>query len=205
VSDAASEQQLTTRAYQDLEENLEYARDLIRAGRHLERLEVRAFDVADLYRAAVVQTVSALDHWVHSEVYDRAVGLATQTSVDRPARFLKITIPMRLFEDVHHHAKTLENGFREHLQNQFGYLSFQNPTKIKEAFGHVSDVSFWPEVAAELSKADDVVLSADLQDRLRQVVDRRNAIAHASDREPDGNGRRTMTELRCPTDSGQWI
>ncbi|MGB3442234.1 MAG: hypothetical protein WBA97_26100 [Actinophytocola sp.] len=64
----------STTAFQDLSGNLEYARYLVRGGRHLDRLQVRTFDVADLYRAAWVQAVSALDHWVHRELYDRAVS-----------------------------------------------------------------------------------------------------------------------------------
>jgi hypothetical protein len=141
-----------------------------------------------------VQAVSALDQWVHTEVYDRAVGLAIQTSAVRPSRFLRLTIPMELFENVHHHAKTLPSGLREHLQSQLGFLSYQNPVKIKEAFGLISDVSFWPGVAAELSKAGTATTSAGIQDELRVVVERRNAIAHASDRLPGGAGRRAMDE-----------
>lgn len=61
-----------TVAFAELVSNLGYARDLVRGGQYLEQLQVGAFDVADLYRAAWVQAVSALDHWVHCELYDRA-------------------------------------------------------------------------------------------------------------------------------------
>ena len=51
-------------------------------GKHLHRLQVGAFDVADLYRAAWVQAVSALDHWVHRELYDRALGCALNVGAE---------------------------------------------------------------------------------------------------------------------------
>jgi len=55
-------------------------------GQFLERLKVGGFDVADLCRAAWVRAVSALDHWVHRELYERAVAFASNIEVDRPRR-----------------------------------------------------------------------------------------------------------------------
>src|SRR5262245_12091173 len=83
-----------TEAFAELRGNLDYARDLIRGGQHLERLQVGAFDVADLYRSAWVQAVSSLDHWVHREVYDRALGFALDPGAQRPRRFLRLAVPM---------------------------------------------------------------------------------------------------------------
>ena len=120
-------------AFHEFGNNLAYARDLVRGGQHLEHLQVGAFDVADLYRAAWVQAVSALDQWVHRELYDRALGFALNVDVPRPARFLTIKIPMRLFEDVHHHAHTLREVFASHLHDQFGHLSFQAPEKDRKS------------------------------------------------------------------------
>lgn len=184
----------STAAFQELSGNLEYARDLVRGGRHLERLQVRAFDVADLYRAAWVQAVSALDHWVHRELYDRALGLALNVREPRPPRFFALQIPMRLFEDVHHHAKTLPEAFAAHLRAHFGYQSFQAPDKIKQALAHVSDVSLWPSVARYLAESGNGELTS--QDAvvacLKDIVHRRNKIAHEADRDP-GDGTKRLS------------
>lgn len=168
-------------AFTELRGNLAYARNLVSGGRHLEHLQVGAFDVADLYRAAWVQAVSALDHWVHREVYDRALGFALNVAVPRPKRFLALKIPMQMFEDVHHHSQTLPEVFAAHLRAQFGHLSFQAPDKIKEALAHVAEVQLWPEVARRLS---DGTTSDQVQSLLKEIVGRRNRIAHEADRDP---------------------
>jgi hypothetical protein len=106
------EPQWTTAAFTEFSNNLVYARDLVRGGRYLERLGVTAFDVGGLYRAAWVHAVSALDHWVHRELYDRALGFALNVSIPRPSKFLTIEIPMSLFEDVQRGTTTLRDAFR---------------------------------------------------------------------------------------------
>jgi hypothetical protein len=50
----------TTREFRSLQSNLEYARNLITASRSLAGISPRGFDVRDLYRAALMQAVSAL-------------------------------------------------------------------------------------------------------------------------------------------------
>jgi hypothetical protein len=195
MSDLAAEPVQSTPAFEELRQNLEYARGLIKGGRLLERLQVSAFDVSDLYRAAWVQAVSALDHWVHHEVYDRAVALAVQVSADRPAGFRQIGIPMALFEDVHHHQKTLGAAFREHLRGQYGHLSYQHPDKIKQAFQLVTDLPLWPEVAKQLSVGASPMTVQDVKSELLQVVLRRHKIAHEADRDPTGpKGRVPITD-----------
>jgi hypothetical protein len=175
-----------TGGFVEFQSNLAYARNLVHGGRHLERLQVGAFDVADLYRAAWVQAVSALDHWVHRELYDRALGFALDVSAPRPPKFLKLRIPLSLFEDVQHHSENLRTAFTGYLRDQFGWQSFQAPEKIKEALSHVSEVSLWPSVAEWFARqADRAVSAGQVQDTLKQIVERRNRIAHEADRDPE--------------------
>jgi hypothetical protein len=197
----------STAAFDELRGNLDYARDLVRGGRYLERLKVGAFDVADLYRAAWVQAVSALDHWVHRELYDRALGLAMQMSVQRPARFLQIEIPMRLFEDVQRGSTTLREAFQSHLRSQFGYQSFQAPEKIKQALGYVRDGPLWPAVADQFNAGTDreLITSEQVQDRLSKIVKRRNRIAHEADRDMDRPGTRNPISDTEATETIDWI
>jgi hypothetical protein len=195
-----------TAAFIELRSNLDYARDLIRGGRYLERLKVGAFDVADLYRAAWVQAVSALDHWVHRELYDRALAFALDASVERPDRFLKIQVPMSLLEDVHHHSKTIREAFRTHFRSQYGHLSFQAPDKIKQALAVVSNVSLWPSVAKELnSTTGESLTSEQVQTRLSEIVKRRNQIAHEADRDLGNRGTRRLISDGETTVTIDWL
>jgi hypothetical protein len=179
MSDVEDHQSWMTAAFNELRRNLDDARDLVRAGQDLERLKVGAFDVPDMYRAAWVQAVSALDHWIHHELYDRALGLALNIAAPRPDKFLDLRIPMRLFEDVHHHSKNLREPFLAYLHSEFGHVSFQNPDKIREALRYVS-----PQVIQKQ-------IVEDLQD----IADRRNKIVHESDRDPQhGRARRPISD-----------
>lgn len=191
---ADGQQGWTTTALEELRSNLEYARDLVRGGRFLESLKVGAFDVADLYRAAWVQAVSALDHWVHRELYERALAFALNVEAPRPPRFLKLEVPMQLFEDVHHHAGDFRAAFEGYLRTKFGYQSFQAPEKIKQALSYVSEEPLWPGVAKRLTAAGSATTRDSVVDCLVDIVERRNKIAHEADRDPeDGTARRAIT------------
>ena len=196
----------TTDAFNELKTNLDYARDLVGGGMRLEQLKVGAFDVADLYRAAWVQVVAALDHWVHRELYDRALGFAANVEIPRPKKYLQIQVPMSLFEGVHHHAGELSEAFEAQLQIQFGYQSFQAPDKVKQALTHVSDVpDFWPRVAKKLS-ADGVALtSVRVTERLSEINRRRNRIAHEADRDPERPGHRTPVSAEEVNETIDWM
>jgi hypothetical protein len=203
---ADTEPQWTTTAFTELTGNLGYARDLVRGGRYLERLEVGAFDVCGLYRAAWVHAVSALDHWVHRELYDRALGFALNVSVPRPSRFLKIEVPMSLFEDVQRQTKTLRDAFQSHLETEFGYQSFQSPENIKIALKYVSDVQLWPGVAKELNGHGGGRTSPEeIQSRLKEIVYRRNKIAHEADRDPDRHGAQQLITDHETTEVIDWV
>jgi hypothetical protein len=76
------------------------------------------------------------------------------------------------------------------------HLSFQAPDKIKQALAHGSDVSLWPSVGerlaghgtGELTSQDAVVAC------LKDIVHRRNKIAHEADRDPaDGTKRLSIS------------
>ncbi|MBG0813081.1 hypothetical protein [Planomonospora sp. ID82291] len=197
-----------TEAFQEFHRNLEYARDLVNGGRRLEQLKVGAFDIGDIYRAAWVQAVAALDHWVHQEIYSRAVRLAQQPGVERPDRFNRLQIPMELFERIHHHEASLGEAFREHLEATLGYVSYQNPDRIQQGFSHVSKVKLWPKVAKVLTeqRADGRQITGETVVRkLKAITARRNRIAHESDRDPAApTGRRSITAAEV-ADTISWL
>ncbi|MEV7013586.1 MGMT family protein [Streptosporangium sp. NPDC051022] len=197
----------TPAAFEQFQQNLGYARQLVHGGRNLERLGVGAFDVSDLYRAAWTQSVAALDHWVTREIVDRAVALALRPGVARPPKFSRLSIPVELFEKVHHHDEPLGETFRAHLEQVFAFMTFQNPDKIKEGFAHVSTVNLWVRVAEILTEQDpsSPVSSDGVRSKLREIAWRRNNIAHTADHDPDQPGRKAAISAREAEETISWL
>ncbi|MEU8125253.1 MGMT family protein [Spirillospora sp. NPDC049024] len=173
--------------FDQFQQNISYARQLIQGGQNLEHLKVGAFDVTDLYRAAWSQAVAAIDHWVTREIVDRGVVLALRPGTPRPAKFDKLTMPVALFEKIHHHSEPLAELFRAYLEREFEYKTFQSPEKIQEGFAHVSEVKLWVKVAEILTDQDprSPVTSDEVRARMREIARRRNNIAHTADHNPD--------------------
>ncbi|MFG1966091.1 hypothetical protein [Nonomuraea sp. NPDC049028] len=180
-----------TQAFVDFERNLAYAKQLIHAGSHLAAMGVTSCDVDDLHRAAWVQGVAALDHWVHQEVYHRTILLAQQPGITKPRKFLEFSIPMDLFEKVHHSDLPLDVALRRHLRTVIGRKTYQGPDDIKDGFAIVSDVSLWATVTRIVNderEAGAEKLSVNqVRKLLGSIVWRRNKIAHESDRDHDNN------------------
>ncbi|MBB5082172.1 hypothetical protein [Nonomuraea endophytica] len=177
---------------QELKQNLHYARQIVRGGRLLAGLGVSSFDVDDLYRAAWVQAVAALDHWAHEEIYHRAVAIAQRPGDSgKPRKFLNFEIPMRLVEEVNMGFVSWETGFHDQLKKSLAHRAFQNPAKIKEGFSLVTDLQLWDEVAKVLTahRSDGRrVVARELIHLLTTVANRRNKISHEADRDPDQRG-----------------
>ncbi|GAA3794282.1 hypothetical protein GCM10022226_12040 [Sphaerisporangium flaviroseum] len=194
-------------AFEQFQQNLGYARQLVHGGRNLERLGVGAFDVTDLYRAAWTQSVAALDHWITREIVDRAVSLALQPHATRPPKFIKLAIPVEMFEKVHYHNADLGQTFRTHLEQIFGFMTFQNPDKIKEGFAHISTVNLWVRVAEVLTEQDTTapVTSDGVRGRLREIAWRRNNIAHTADHDPEKAGQKSAITAREAEETIDWL
>jgi hypothetical protein len=131
--------------------NLDAARRFMNAGRALETFGPTNFDVADMYRAALVQAVAALDHWVHEEIYHRAIVIVKMPGT-KPRKFGSFQIPMDLFEKIHVEDQPTAPLFRDYLQQSLGCQSYQNPRKIQEGLALVSDVVLWQAVARKLTR-----------------------------------------------------
>jgi hypothetical protein len=205
----------TTAEFKEFERNLEFARRLVSSGRQLEQLKVGSFDVADLYRAAWVQAVSALDHWIHREIYAR-VGQLIGQPVDRlPKKLREFSMPIAHVDAIHRGSAGLKQEVAKLVREKLGWVSYQSPEKIKEGLAHVTDAVLWREVAermaaervpaggpsrrsgraatgrvavsgAEGAPATEQVI----RDRLRAIATRRNQIVHEADLAE--NGRRPV-------------
>ncbi|GHJ17065.1 restriction endonuclease [Micromonospora sp. AKA38] len=192
----AAERDHDVAPFTNLKRNLNYARSLATAGQHLAQLKVGAFEVSDVFRAAWVQSVAALDHWVRQEVRARMLKLVAQPSVQKPKAFATFQMALGLVEQVQLGTKTLVDALDQQLRDQ-GHLVYQNPDKIREGFALVHDVKgFWDRVAQVLTQqgGDGVSFTGkEVQDQLRQIVQRRHKIAHEYDDDPDNpTGKRPI-------------
>lgn len=172
----------------NLRRNLTYARSLATAGSHLERLGVTGFEVKDVYRAAWVQAVAALDHWVRQEIRERMLVVVDQPARTRPESYRRFELPLHAVEDVQAGRLTLRDAVDVHLQAALAYATYQNPDKIRDGLKLVADVSnLWQRAATVLNERTDDspdVSGNEVKKRLADVVTRRNKIAHEYDEDP---------------------
>jgi hypothetical protein len=72
-----------------------------------------------------------------------------------------------------------QSWFENEIRTNHGYLSFLQPEKMSDALKLISEKSIWEGISAIQG-----IPSKDLKKRLSIIVDRRNKIAHESDRDP---------------------
>lgn len=195
--------------FSNLQRNLNYARNLATAGQHLAQLQVGAFEVPDVFRAAWVQSVAALDHWVRQELRSRMLLLASQPGGARPAGFTSFPMSLGLMEAVRAGDLTLVEAIDRQLRETRSHLTYQHPDKIREALALVSDVKgLWDRVATVLSEraGDGVVFSGSgVRQQLREIVIRRNKIAHESDEDPANPESKRSIDAASATQTIDWI
>jgi hypothetical protein len=163
--------------------NLGRAHSLCDVAKSLESMTTRVVDLTDLYRAALVLGVSALDHFVHEFVRLGMLEVHRGTRATTDAH-LSFKVPLSAAREAvttHPHDDWLDEAVRE----AHSWLSFQQPDKIADAIRLVSPAKLWEEVGAHLgSQPKQVKL------QLTAIVDRRNKIAHEADLDPTNPGER---------------
>jgi len=198
---------MTASEFGQFERNIAYAMGLITGGRTLEEIRNTAANLGDLtaahpddlYRAAWVQAISALDHWLHREIIKRAVALINDTGKERPEPLTKLAIPFGSVERMR--REPIANVFHDYLENHLAWQSLQTTERIQGALRLIivkTPSVIWSEIAAYLGMTPDEVKL-----RHAKVVSRRNQIAHEADLLPDGT-RRPITKVDA-TEAVQWI
>jgi len=163
--------------------NLSRAKDLVRMHDHLASRTTSALDSTDVLRAALVLSVSALDHFIHELV---RLGMLEVHQGRRPATRSFLAFPITL-----HATRTAiavpatTSWLTDCIRDAHGWQTFQRPDKIAEAIRLISEVSLWDAVAIQLG-ADARAVKADLL----AIVERRNKIAHEADMDPSFPGQR---------------
>jgi restriction system protein len=195
-------------AAENLRRNLDYAFSLATAGHHLQKLKVEAFEVSDVFRAAWVQAVAALDHWVRQEVHERMLA-QTNPSLKKGDQSTRFKLPPTLREQVRAGTITLSEAVDSHWNKTIAMGTFQSPHKISVGFAQVADVTdLWPRVARVLTErsGEERSYTADqVEQTLKDVVFRRNKIAHEYDEDPASPPAKRPIDAASTTRTIQWI
>lgn len=161
--------------YSLFEVNLSRASDLVGLGRSLGSMTRGLVDGSDLYRSAIVQTVAALDHYIHGIVLDRGVSiLLGRTSPGASTRF---GLPFNAVSEILNVTTESEAELtaRKHLAQRLGLETYQKPDDIAKALSMVGVGKVWSEAFSDPGAA---------KTRLNLVVNRRNMVVHQCDSDP---------------------
>lgn len=153
------------------------ARDLIGLGQSLGGLTNGMVDASDMYRAAVVQGVAAVDSYVHGVVLDRAVAillgkLAPSTTAGKLGLHVNAIRQILTASD----PTAAELLARTHIAQKLSLETYQRPDDIASALASVGLPKIWSTAYPAGSKSAMTALSL--------VVRRRNRIVHQCDADP---------------------
>lgn len=197
-----------TRQFQAFIANLDYARQMINAGDSLTGLQPGALDIGDLYRAAWVQSVSAVEHWLHEELYQRVAALLAEPGRDLPRKLQKMELPVTVVERIRDGETTFADAITEQVRRRWETKPLHNPDEIAQALSLVTDQDVWNKAAHLINKwlhHRTAYKGAGLKRRFREIVERRHKIAHYADLE-DGHlkQRRPLTSAEV-SDAVDWV
>jgi hypothetical protein len=179
---------------QEFEENIQYARGLIAGGIALQGMQSFPAHPDDLYRAAWSQAVSAMDHWLHNEIIERAVRLANDVGNQRPQSMLNLKMPFEMVERINIGREPSHVVFRDFLEREYGRKSFHSVSDINEGMRLVAHLS-GDEIWHSIGNACGMTLKQ-ARDRHNEVIKRRNDISHRADRGANGH-RQPMTDAEA--------
>jgi hypothetical protein len=171
-----------------LQDNLDHARNLARAGEMLQSAGTELLvDIADVYRAAWVQACTAFEHWVRQEVTVRAFALAR--SPTQPKRLASV-LPTGSLDDA---------DIRQAIARFHNRQTYLRPEPIRQAFALATDLDdLWQPVATYLRQdgVDSGYDALTVPDAIVQISLRRNQITHLYDEDPTSpDGKRPLTDM----------
>ena len=156
---------------------LSRARDLVGLGESFGAITHGLVDASDLYRAALVQAVAALDSYVHGVVLDRAVHILLG-QLPPSASSTKLGLHFNAVQQIvtATTAADKELAARTHVAQRLSLETFQQPDDIAAAFAMVGVEKLW---SSAFPYGPEVAKTA-----LRLIVRRRNRIVHQCDADP---------------------
>lgn len=163
--------------------NIERVRNLSTIYKVLSSQTTGVLDLSDVLRTPLVMAVSALDHYVHEIV---RIGMLESYHGRRAQTEACLRFQVSLGSALQGIAGAdSADWLEDQIRDRHSHQSFQNPDNVADAIRLISDVQLWNEVGNNLALS-----AADVRDRLRLIVTRRNQIAHEADLDPSFPGRR---------------
>ncbi len=166
-------------------------RDAVVVLRHDSHLSANDFDskaVSDLYRAALVMAVSAMDAYFHAKVLRYVVEQSKKQEPSESLMNHKITVSDFVRGNT---MKRRNSALRSAIARQLSFQSFQQPKDIKQACNLIGVIDIWNKLADKLSADKD-----DIQKTIKGIVDRRNKIAHEGDVSQSVKARNAHREIQ---------
>lgn len=167
---------MATARFAQFSANITRSRELVGLGQALSGMT--PLDLTDMYRAALVQAVAALDAWVHDVVLDMAVDILT--GIRPPGSNTKLGLNLGAMTQLLSAPNSLELQMRSKVlvNERLSAETFQKPDDIARAFAMVGVNAIWSTAYGNAAEAAKTALSV--------VVRRRNQIVHRCDMDPAG-------------------
>jgi restriction system protein len=197
-----------TREFRKFRDGIDYARRLVVAGQGLAGSEEPAADAGDFYRAAWVQAVGAVDHWLHAELYRRVAQVAGEDATGRPDRLMRLEIPFSKLDEVRRGSTTPADAVVEHVRARWGDVSLLSPHRVGEALGLVTEKDVWAEAAARINEwhyGSTSHTAQTLKRRYVSITGRRDRIVHDADLLDGDPGRRRPITETDTTEAISWL
>lgn len=177
---------------QQFDVNIGRARELVGLGQSLAGMTYGRVDATDMYRAALVQAVAALDSYVHGMVLDYGVEILTgrRSAGSRT----QLGLHFGAISDIVRASSPtdLELSARAHIAERLGRETFQQPDDVAKAFAMVGVNRLWSSAFG--------VTAGNVCTSLKLIVRRRNQIVHSCDADPLNPGHVTaMTDADALT------
>ncbi len=139
----------------------------------------------DILRAQFVMIVSALDCYIHDivKIGMLEIYLGQRTFSKNTEKYPINLTTLQKIENAPDEQTKLA-FLEKHIQSKNSEDSFQSPKGIEYALGLISIDKIWTKLSSEMNKQPD-----DIKNQLALVVDRRNKIAHESDRDNLSGGK----------------
>lgn len=186
------------RALDQLNINLDRVNFLLGTYAALEAQTTAAVDLSDLLRAAIVQSVSSADHFIHELLRLGALEIHGGVRPSTPDyHSLMIEVGTRLNANP---ATVPSTDIDSAIRERNSWRTFQQPQKIADALACITTVPVWAQVAHHMNGAE-----TDIRIRMQLIVDRRNKIAHEADMDPSFPGTRWPITQTMAQDTCDWI
>lgn len=166
--------------YAQFTSNIDRCRELVGLGQSMSALTGGSLDATDVYRAALVQSVAALDSYVHDVVLDYAVEIVLGKR--SPGSASKVGLHISAVGELTcaPNATELELRARGAVNQRLSQETYQRPEDIAKAFTMVGVSALWSGSFGTSATSAKTALSL--------IVRRRNGIVHRCDVDQSGLG-----------------